>query len=311
MGRFKDDYALIRRGFGHVEACRQVLFPRLLSRLPWNKDVDLYEMAVQAFIQRNFGDLIAKYQDESVSVERKPIKGPIWTMWWQGEVQMPPVIRECYASILRNANGREVILLTKENLNDYIQLPDYVQRKVDEGKITLTHLSDHIRTTLLAEKGGLYMDCALFVTKPIELGEVPFFSTRVEGKPCRVANRHKWVFGLIGSNKGDVVARFMQELFFAYWEKYDVQINYLMMDFMLLYAYNKIPAIKAEIDLIPYHSPNLHESRYLFNQKIDEARFEKYINNNTFFSLTYRFEYPLQIDGVDTYYGRMIKVCKK
>lgn len=311
MGRLKEDYARIRKGFGHAEACRQVLFPRLLSRLPWNKNENLYEKAVQTFLQRHFGGLIEKYQDEPVCIERKPIVGPIWTMWWQGEAQMPPVIRECYDSILRNANGREVILLTKDNLSDYIQLPDYVLRKVDEGKITLTHLSDHIRTTLLAEKGGLYVDCALFVTKPIELEDVPFFSTRVEGNPERVANRHKWVFGLIGSNKGDVVARFMQELFFSYWEKFDVQITYLMMDYMLFYAYNKIPAIKAEIDMIPYHSPNLHESRYLFNQKIDEVRFENYINNNTFFSLTYRFEYPMQIDGVDTYYGRLIKVCKK
>jgi hypothetical protein len=311
MGRLKDDYALIRKGFGHAEACRLELFPRLLSRLPWNKHANLYEKAIYTFLNRHFGDLIAKYQKEPVVIERKPIVGPIWTMWWQGEAQMPPVIRECYDSILRNANGREVILLTKDNFADYIQLPDYVLRKVEEGKITLTHLSDHIRATVLAEKGGLYMDCALFVTKPIELGEVPFFSTRIEGNPERVANRHKWVFGLIGSNKGDVVARFMQELFFDYWKKFDIQITYLMMDFMLLNAYNQIPAIKAEIDLIPCHSPNLHESRYLFNQKIDEERFENYINNNTFFSLTYRFEYPMQIDGVDTYYGRMIKVCKK
>ena len=273
--------------------------------------VNLYEKAVYAFLKKHFDNLVTKYRKEPVLMGCKPIEGPVWTMWWQGETQMPPVIRECYDSIIRNSNGREVILLTKDNLGDYIHLPDFVLRKVDEGKITITHLSDLIRVTLLAERGGLYMDCALFVTKPIVVGVVPFFSTRVEGDPEQVANRRKWVFGLMGSNKGDVVARFMQELFYAYWRLFDVQIHYLMMDYMLLYAYNNIPAIKAEIDMIPWNSPNLHESRYLFNQIIDEKRFEKCINNNTFLSLTYRFEYPMQIDGVDTYYGRMIKTCRE
>lgn len=310
MGRLKDDYALIQKGFGHAEAYRQVVIPRLLSKIYCNRSIILYERSVHSFFERHFGDLIVKYQNEPYHIERKSILGPIWTIWWQGEAQMPPVIRECYDSLLRNANGRKVNLLTKDNISDYLQLPASILRKMDEGKITITHLSDIIRVALLAEKGGLYMDCALFVTRPIEVGDTPFFSTRVDGDSDCVANRNKWVFGLIGANKGDVVARFMQEMFYSYWALFDVQINYLMMDYMLLFGYNKIPAIKAEIDMIPYHSPNLHESRYLFNQKIDEQRFEKIFNNNTFLSLTYRFEYPMTIDGVDTYYGRMINVCK-
>ena len=311
MARLLEEYKRLRKGFGVYDTWRQVVIPRLLPKVKISSHSKLYEAAVYDFFDRNLSEVLERYKDEQPCRVHREIELTIWTMWWQGEEQMPAVIRECYESILRNANGRKVILMTRDNYKDYIQFPDYIQQKIDNGLITLTHLSDFVRVEVLARYGGLYMDCALFVTKPIVLDQNPFFSTRVEGNPTGVANRHKWVFGLIGGYKGTLVARLMRDMFYTYWQKYDVQITYLMMDFMLLWAYNHLPAVQEEIDMVTYHSPNLHESRYLFNKQIDEERFENYIKNNTFFSLTYRFEYPLQIDGVDTYYGRMIKTCKK
>lgn len=87
----------------------------------------------------------------------------IWVFWWQGELAMPPVIKECYKSILRNCNGRTVVLLDQNNFKDYITLPDYILRKFYEGVISKTHFSDILRVGLLKEYGGMWIDAAIFV----------------------------------------------------------------------------------------------------------------------------------------------------
>lgn len=313
MARFKEDYNKIQQGFGHCEAIRQILLPRLLPRIGIGSGHSMYEKSVYSFLQRHFRELFEKYKSEIPSQERREIEPIIWTIWWQGENAMPEVIRLCYQSIVRNANGRSVILLTKDNYKEYIEVPEYIERKFRDGIITITHLTDLIRVSLLEKYGGLYLDCALFVTKPIVLDKIPFFSTRVEGgiKDC-IPNRNKWVFGMIGSYKGDVVARFMKVLFFAYWATYDVQIHYLMMDYILQLAYTQIPAIKEEIDLITKNSPDLHSSRYLFSKKADFLLFNDLINNNICLSLTWRYNYPQTTEDNElTYFGKLVEYSNR
>ena len=46
----------------------------------------------------------------------------IWVCWLQGESAMPKVVRICYNNLKKNANGHKVILITWNNLNDYLSL---------------------------------------------------------------------------------------------------------------------------------------------------------------------------------------------
>ena len=51
----------------------------------------------------------------------------IWIFWKQGMEQAPKLIQKCFESVCRNKpKGFDIVLLSDDNLNDYIQLPDFI-----------------------------------------------------------------------------------------------------------------------------------------------------------------------------------------
>lgn len=52
----------------------------------------------------------------------------IWTLWWQGVDKMPPIVKATYESI-KNASDKEVVLITKDNVYEYIEIPEYIKKK--------------------------------------------------------------------------------------------------------------------------------------------------------------------------------------
>lgn len=50
----------------------------------------------------------------------------IWIFWWQGASNMPSIVKKCYQSIIKNKNNAEVILITKDNIRNYANLPEYI-----------------------------------------------------------------------------------------------------------------------------------------------------------------------------------------
>lgn len=62
---------------------------------------------------------------------------------------MPDIVRLCYKSICDNADGRAVNLLTKENLEEYLYIPDFILSAVEKRRIGIANFSDLIRVSLL------------------------------------------------------------------------------------------------------------------------------------------------------------------
>ena len=48
----------------------------------------------------------------------------VWICWFQGIDNAPELVRKCYESIEKNLIGKEIVLITSENMNDYVQFPD-------------------------------------------------------------------------------------------------------------------------------------------------------------------------------------------
>ena len=61
-------------------------------------------------------------------------QAPIWVCWWQGENAMPPIVQSCFQSLCSHAGNHLVHLITQENISKYVTIPDYILRKVQEGK---------------------------------------------------------------------------------------------------------------------------------------------------------------------------------
>lgn len=102
----------------------------------------------------------------------------------------------------------------------------------------------------------------------------------------------------------------MHDALLEYWRKYDASIDYLKFDGFLRIAYEEFKDVRKTIDALKVSSPDLHSSRYTFNKKVDYNHFSHLIANNEFLSLTWRINYPVEIDRTPTYYGALLNYSK-
>lgn len=58
-------------------------------------------------------NIIKKYKEASTGKSPIDKTCPIWTCWWQGEANMPDIVKVCYASAKHHAGQHPVILITE------------------------------------------------------------------------------------------------------------------------------------------------------------------------------------------------------
>ncbi|WP_373567206.1 glycosyltransferase family 32 protein [Brevibacterium moorei] len=90
----------------------------------------------------------------------------IW-MYWENVYsdKMPDYIRLCYETICAHSQSLNVVLLTPENVRDYV--PSL--REDFELIPQVAHKADYIRAAVLAENGGMWMDIDSIAIRPIRL----------------------------------------------------------------------------------------------------------------------------------------------
>ena len=89
----------------------------------------------------------------------------IWICWFQGIENAPELVKACYNSVLKNYKDKEIIVLTEENYEQYVDIPEYILKKWKKGYISFAHFSDILRIELLSKYGGLWLDSTIFTTK--------------------------------------------------------------------------------------------------------------------------------------------------
>ncbi len=310
MGRLREDFAHVFRALGGRNALKYVLYPRLLSHLRI-KDFSQNKLCAN-FFEENFPDVLRKWKNVTLCHDSIVIPNRIWIFWWQGVEQMPFVISKCYESILLNANGREVVVLDQCNYKNYVDISSFILRKFESGKISITHFSDIIRVLLLQKYGGIWIDAAIYVTRPIPKVDTLFYSPKLSHVPSEAPHMNLWVMGIMGAPSQMPLFSYISEMLMCYWKKYNGVLTYLLFDHIIRYGYENFTWVKELMDNREIESPNLHESRYTFNQEVDKEKLEVLLSNNSFFSLTYRVPYPLlSEDGKQTYFSALMEVNDK
>lgn len=109
----------------------------------------------------------------------------------------PPLIQACINSTRKNAGNAEVIVITKDNISDYVDVPAYIMEKKRKDWISFAQLSDIIRFLLLEKYGGLWLDATVFTAKeiPENYFDYDFFSQHTKWqKTCFV--QHIYIMAL-------------------------------------------------------------------------------------------------------------------
>lgn len=150
--------AVYLRYFGPRVYYYGIVYPRFGGR----KAILRRHIEIKRYLKKEFVSIIDKYRSVEVEVDNTSqnysihqIPSIIWVCWLQGEDKMPEITKKCYQSLLKYSAGRKVNFVCEKNLSNWIDIPAFIQEKVNNGAISRTHYADYIRLKLLKEYGGL------------------------------------------------------------------------------------------------------------------------------------------------------------
>jgi len=266
---------------------------------------------IKKYIKKKYSKTINKFVNCDIIKKKETDKKTftIWVCWWQGEENMPQIVKYCYQDILKHANGNIVILLTKENFHNHVTIPDYILRKVHEGKISLAHFSDILRICLLYEHGGLWLDATVFLTAPLEHIPYEFYSLKCENDLWENINKKRWLIFFFYSSPHSILTEFLRSIIFEYWKKHNFPICYYLTDYLIDVGYDTIPCIKTLIDNIPISNAIPHFIQYNFNKKYDPDIYNRICSFTHFHKFNWKNVYRKYTEnGELTYYGYIIQL---
>lgn len=206
-----------------------------------------------SYMKRLLRHVIEEHRNEEIPCIAIDDNMCIYICWLQGEEMMPLIVKACYRSVLRHANGRKVYLITMENYKDFVSIPHFIEDRVTGKKISFTFFSDIIRNALLYQRGGIWRDATIYLTQDLHIGKLPFFSIR-RNERWDYANisRQRWTSYFMAGVKGNPLNHFVLGGLIAYWAKKEIILDYFLMDYIICLGYENIPAITQMIDNLPY-----------------------------------------------------------
>jgi len=184
-------------------------------------------------LERQYAEVMPQ---ECVTTHAEEGKRRIWTCWLQGMEQAPEMVKCCVESMKRNFPEREVVVITRENMAQWVTMPQYIMERYRKGRMPEAMMSDLLRLELLHQYGGTWMDATVFCsgwsderererTLRAMDAEVLFFQYTA-GKEGRFAGIANW---FISAQQGNAVIARLRAMLWAYWRDYDCVVDYYMM----------------------------------------------------------------------------------
>ena len=213
---------LRRAAFGKLKAYELLL--RLVTSVRYKNKNERKKMFKQLRYQAE-RKYLSRYLPADVASNEKKynLVAPkiIWTCWWQGEENMPPLVKRCIESIHKHCSDYELRIITTDNMADYIKLPDYIWQKHQKGYVSRAHLADILRLSLLEKYGGIWMDATIFLTAPLPevIINSPFFSYH-----CH--ELYQGQIWLLKAASHNVIISGLRNLLLRYWKNENRVTNY-------------------------------------------------------------------------------------
>lgn len=164
---------------------------------------------------------------EATSAPRERIKH-IWFCWLQGMDAAPELVKACLRSLERWLPDYEITIITAENYREYVQLPDYVERKYRKGHVPHANFSDLIRLDLLVRHGGVWIDSTVLCTgwrsgSPLHTKVKTFLESELFLFRYAQTSISNW---FIVSWPGNELLARLRDSLYAYWKDKDCTLNY-------------------------------------------------------------------------------------
>lgn len=238
--------------------------------------------------------------DSSYVEKDHKISDTIWICWFQGMENAPEIVKKCWQSVIKNNPDKNVIVITENNMLDYITFPDYIIKKWKQGIITHTHMTDLLRLELLINYGGLWLDATVLCT-----GKAPeyffdsdlfFFQTLKPGRDGHASYISSWLIEAKTNNKILMATR---ALCYEYWKE-----NNAMWDYFLLHDFMSIVLERYEDEwkkVVPRDNATPHILLLRLFDQYDEKTWNAVKSQTQFHKLTYKFQQKNNSDYISYY----------
>lgn len=266
-------------------------------------------------------DIIDRY-NRGEYLRLSPVEGnidfdnkiPVWICWWQGLENAPELVKKCVDSVYKHLpeDIAKIHFITFDNYMNYAGFSETIVNRFNEGRISMTHLSDILRVQLLYRYGGLWLDATYFISDDRfkDIFEEDFYTIK-PGKPSwtgDVTAKGKWAANFMLSKKQNPLFGFVIEAFELYWSMRDDLLDYFLVDRLINVSYENVETIRNIIDNIPV---NNFQSLKLMDYACSPFDREVWndMRRDTFaFKMSYKEPViPAAEDGKDTFYGKILK----
>ena len=232
---------------------------------------------------------IEQVEKNYIKLPKKEKKYRIWQYWDAGLENAPDIVKTCMASVDKYKGDIQRVILTKDNIKDYIDIPNYLYEMRNKGIIKPAHFADIIRTYLLVEYGGCWIDATVYLTEqlPKYIQDSELFVLQYdEIKDYDGLNMANY---FISSNGNSVILRKMKDFLNLYWLINDFKFNY----FFYLHAFTMFTKSSDEnkyewelMKKLSYINAQVMQDKLLdpFNQE----EFEKLKQLSPIHKLTYK-----------------------
>lgn len=272
--------------------------------------LEILRLAVQCKIktkiENEFKNELKNFNDSyNTSVEHIS-SNKVWICWFQGIDNAPNLVKRCFQSVKENLYDKDVILITSENMFDYVDFPDFVIHKWKQGIITHTHMTDLLRLELLIKYGGIWMDATVFCSEKSK--DIPhyFFDSDLFMyqclKPGRDGHTHMASSWLISAKTNNKILMGTRHLCYEYWKKYNKMVDYFLLHIFVTMMLESNPDDWKAI--VPKDNASPHVLLLRLFDEFDENIWDAIRKQTPFHKLTYKYEEELtQIKG--TYYDKL------
>lgn len=248
-------------------------------------------------------------EDDDANIQTE--KERIFSIWLQGEDNAPRLIKSCFASI-RDQCQIPLVVLDSESLHQWINLPDHIIKKWQEGKIGNAHFADICRVELLYRYGGVWMDSTCFATSkiPQKIMDEDFFIYMCNSMLISYSFVQNCFFR---AKRHNYLLKVWRAAIFAYWEHENSMVDYFAHQLLFKISVEnnikagKYFALMPKIEQEPTHALwwNYRDKPFdsdLFNKITSGAFFQKteYKSNSARNPAKGSFSYIMQNKMYDT-----------
>ena len=220
----------------------------------------------------------------------------IWTVWLQGYDYAPELSKVCISSVLNAFGEDRVTIITLDNIENYIHIPEHIIQKWKDGKISYVHLADYIQIALLAQYGGTWFDATVLVmntTIPDYFMNSPFFvfSNEYRNTPLNISS---WFMSSYANSK---LLNAVKKLLEEYWMHENGTLHYLILHMFVKIVCDQYPELWKAVP--KFSNIQSHALTYEIFEPFREERINQIAQMCPIQKLSNKFAMPMTIEGTN------------